>query len=114
VPFGHGAIWYDWGESGRPIIFDGIFQILSIRNCSAEIVIRNQMEEDLRVALRSISALETDTGTLAWTPQGQSARLLTVRCNIPPETTDQPSGYLTRAFHFGLFAADPDWDGWSS
>jgi hypothetical protein len=113
VPFGHGALWYDWWEGGRPLVFDGSFLIQSARWGDANIVIRNSMEETLRVVLRSISALETDVGTLDWTPQGQGARQLGVRCNVAPDCPDDPS-YLFRTFHFGLFAADPDWDGWSS
>lgn len=113
IPYGHGGLWYNWWEGARHLVFDGIFLILSARWGDPNIVIRNQMEEDLRVALRSISALETDVGTLAWTPQGQSARQLIVRCEVAPDCPDD-STYLVRQFHFGLMAADPDWDGWSS
>jgi hypothetical protein len=113
IPFGHGGLWYDFWEGPRHITFDGVFLITSTRWGDSVIVIRNQMEETLRVALRSISALETDTGTLDWTPQGQSARQLIVRCD---QTVDfgHDQNYLLETFHFGLVAADPDWDGWSS
>lgn len=113
VPFGHGSLWYDWWEAGRPMIIDGSFLIVSTRVGNQILAIRNQFEEDLRVPLRSIGALEVDTGTLAWTPYGQSPRQLTVRNNMKFET-GYSDNYLVETFHFGLFAADPDWDGWSS
>ncbi len=113
IPFGHGGLWYDFWEGPRPIIIDGVFLIQSTRVMNSIVVIRNQMEEELRTALRSIAALEADTGTLAWTPQGQSPRMLTVRNNV---TVDfgHDQNYLLETFSFGLVAADPDWDGWSS
>lgn len=113
VPFGHGGLWYDFWEGPRHLTFDGAFLITSTRNMDAIVVIRNTFEETLRVALRSISALEVDVGTLTWTPQGQGARQLTVRCDV---TVDfgHDQNYLLETFHFGLVAADPDWDGWSS
>lgn len=113
VPFGHGGLLYDFWEGPRHLIFDGIFLITSTRVQDDIVVIRNTFEETLRVALRSIAALDVDSGTLAWTPQGQGARQLTVRNDV---TVDfgHDSGYLLETFHFGLVAADPDWDGWSS
>ena len=111
VPFGHGGISHNFWETGRPMIFDGLFLITSERSCDAEMAIRNQMEDDLRVALRSISSLVTDTGTLTWTPRGQGTNTLTVRCNVPPECIED-QGFLVRNFHFGLWADVPDWDGW--
>lgn len=113
VPFGHGGLWYDFWEAARPIAVDGIFLITSTRVMNAVVVIRNQMEEVLRTYLRSIASLTADTGTLAWTPQGQSARMLTVRNNVPVDFVHEDN-YVTESFHFGLVAADPDWDGWTS
>jgi hypothetical protein len=113
VPFGHGGLSYNWWEDARPIIIDGVFLITSVLWGDPVIVIRNTMEETLRVALRSIGALQDDVGTLSWTPQGQTLRQLTVRCDV---TVDfgHSDNYLLETFHFGLLADDPDWDGWSS
>lgn len=114
MPYGHGALGYNFWEGGRHIVIDGVFLITSERWGDAQIAIRNSMEEDLRVALRSIAALATDTGTLTWTPTGALApKVLTVRHDVQLECPHDQN-YLVRNFHFGLFAADPDWDGWSS
>lgn len=113
VPYGHGSISHNFWETGRPMIFDGVFFITSLSPCDAQMVIRNDMEEILRTYLRSISSTTADTGTLSWTPRGQTLRALTVRCNVPPDCPED-SGFLFRSFHFGLFADAPDWDGWTS
>ncbi len=110
VPFGHGGIVHDFWEGPRYIVIDGAMLILSTRVGDEIVVIRNQMEETLRVALRSILG---DDGTLEWTPQGQAARLLTVRHDSQLEFSHDQN-YLLETFHFGLVAGDPDWDGWSS
>jgi hypothetical protein len=112
VPFGHGAIVHNFWEGGRPITFDGVFLVTSAPWGDALIAARNDMEEDLRVALRSILDASSP-GTLAWTPQGQAARLLYVMHDVQLECPHDQN-YLVRTFHFGLFAADPDWDGWTS
>jgi hypothetical protein len=114
MPFGHGGIWHDFWEGPRHILFEGMFLIRSEwGNMSAILAIRNSMEWTLINALRSIGALVTDVGVLGWTPYGQSARQLDVRCDQPVDFTEDQN-YQVKRFHFGLVAVDPDWDGWSS
>lgn len=113
MPFGHGGLGHDFWEGGRHITVDGHFLVQSVGPCDDRVEIWNLMEENLRVALRSIASLVIDTGTLAWTPRGLSANLLTVRHDVQLECPPDQN-YLLRAFHFGLFAEIPDWDGWSS
>ena len=110
IPFGHGGLVHTFWEGPRHIIVDGVFLILSSANMDAQVVIRNTFEETLRVALRS--AMDVD-GTFAWTPQGQAPRQLTVRNDVPVEF-GHDQNYLLETFTFGLVAADPEWDGWSS
>lgn len=113
MPYGHGGLWHNFWEGPRHIIVDGLFLIQSVRNCDAEMALRNQMEDDLRVALRSIASVVADTGTLTWTPRGMSTRVLTVRHDVQLDCPEDQN-YMVRTFHFGLVAADPDWDGWTS
>ena len=70
--------------------------------------IRNDFEEDLRVALESIAQGSGDTGTLVWTPAGQAQRTLTVRHNLR-FGTGRTDNNLTETWSCGLFAASPDW-----
>ena len=86
-------------------MFEGVFLITSTLVMNTILTARNTMEEDLRVALESIY---TATGTLAWTPLGESSRSLTVYCEVPMEC-GHDQNFLLRTFNFGLIAADPDW-----
>ena len=113
MPFGHGGLDHNFWEGPRHIQMDGIFLIVSVVLGDGQRPIRNKFEEDLRVALRSIAALQIDSGTLTWTPDGQSARTLVVR-HENQFTTGRGNDNYTETFSFGLLAADPDWDGWSS
>ncbi len=109
VPYGDGGIGYNFWKGGRHVSFEGIFLAQSAPLCSPALVaVWNEMEEELRVALDSISALDTDTATLVWTPGGQAQRTLVVRNDIPLECPPDQN-YLVRAFNFGLFAAEPAW-----
>ncbi len=108
--FTDGSLSFNWWLSGRAITVEGIFLILSTRVMNGILTIRNQMEEDLRVALESTVPDETTAGTLTWTPLGQMQRTLDVRNNVPLECPHD-QGYLVRTFHFGLFADNPDWSG---
>lgn len=63
---------------------------------------RNTMEENLRLALEAI--MQAD-GTYSWTPDGQSARTLTVRCPLPLVVT----GGFHKKYVFTLVAATPAW-----
>jgi len=105
VPFGHGGIVHNAWKGPRTIVVDGIFLILSTRVQDNIVVIRNTFEETLRTNLESI--MQAD-GTFAWTPQGQSARSLTVRHDVQLEFRHDQD-YLVETFSFGLVAADPDW-----
>ena len=51
----------------------------------------------------ALDAILRDDGTFAWTPPGQSAHSLTVRCDVPAKF----SGSFRKTFIFGLVAADP-------
>ena len=108
VPYGDGGLSYNWWKDARPVTIDGIFLIQSTRVMDDIVVIRNDMEEELRAALESIAALATSTGTLVWTPQGQSQRTLTVRCDVAVDFV-HIENYLVESFHFGLRADNPDW-----
>lgn len=105
-PQAHGALLHNFWKRERAIGVEGVFLITSVPlgggSCQA---IRNDMEEDLRVALESI--LQAD-GTLSWTPVGQGARSLAVRHSVSLECP-HAENYLLRTFNFGLIAADPDW-----
>src|SRR5262249_21343071 len=70
VPFGDGGLWYNFWKGPRHMIFDGVFLIQSVFWGDPVIIIRNQMEEDMRVALESIASGIADTGSLEWKPQG--------------------------------------------
>ncbi len=108
--FTDGSLSFNWWQRGRHIQVEGIFLILSTRIQNQILTIRNQMEEDLRVALESTIPDETTVGTLTWTPLGQTQRQLTVRNDVNLECPHD-QGYLVRNFHFGLFADNPDWSG---
>lgn len=109
IAFGDGSLAYNWWKAGRHIPFEGVFFVQSAAFCSpAQVAVWNQMEEDLRVVLDSISGLETDTGTLVWRPTGQTQRTLVVRNDVPLECPPDQN-YQVRTFAFGLFAPDPVW-----
>ncbi len=65
--------------------------------------VRNSLTDDLTDALDSI--LRAD-GTLAFTPQGEAARTITVRYEVGLQTV-HTDNYNTLQFSFGLIAADP-------
>ena len=106
VPFGHGGIVHPAWKGPRFIVIDGVMLITSTRQGNAIVEIRNDFEEVLRLALESI--LAPVEGTLAWTPQGQSARSLDVNYNVQIDF-DHEQNYQLETFHFGLVAANPDW-----
>lgn len=108
VAFGDGGRTYNIWKGARHILFEGVFLITSTRNMNGVLRIRNQMEEDLRVALDSIAASDADTATLVWRPLGQTERTLVVRNDVTLECPHDQN-YLLRAFTFGLVADDPAW-----
>lgn len=105
VPFGQGGIIHDFWRGPRHPTFEGVLLITSTRVMNSILAIRNDMEENLRVALESI---QQANGTLAWTPLGEAARSLTVRNDIALDMR-HVENYLLRSFAFGLVAGDPDW-----
>lgn len=105
VPFGDGGIIHPFWKGPRHISVEGIFLITSTRQMDDIVVIRNDMEEDLRDCLESI--LQSD-GSLTWQPQGQSSRSLTVRHDVMLDFGHEQN-YLLETFTFGLVAANPDW-----
>ncbi len=108
IAYGDGSIGHNWWTAGRHMIFEGSFLVLSVMCGPAMVTLWNQMENDLRVALKSIAGLTTDLGSLAWRPLGLTENTLSVRHDVGLETpADQ--NYLVRNFTFGLFAENPDW-----
>lgn len=105
APQAHGGIVHTAWKGPRQITMQGAIIVQSIPFGAACLPVRNEMEEDLRVALESI--IQAD-GTLAWTPSGGSASSLTVRHNIQLDYSPQEN-YVIMGFVFGLIAADPDW-----
>lgn len=105
VPFGDGGLVHRFWKGPRRIVMDGVIFIQSVPTggpCQEEL---NAMEEALRAALESTL---TTAGTLSWTPLGQAARALTVKCEVPVDY--QPvEDYALRSFSFGLVAANPSW-----
>src|SRR3989337_1851967 len=80
-----GGLVHPFFKGPRRVTIEGALMIRSTRIMNSIRVLRNEMEEDLRVALESIEAAD---GTLAWTVQlsgGPDARSLTVRNEIPVE-----------------------------
>jgi hypothetical protein len=108
LPYGDGGLSYNFWKGARHILFEGILLVQSVPPCSAMVTIWNEMEDDLRVALDSISTIDTATASLAWTALGQPARTLTVRNDIPLEVGPDQN-YQVRTFHFGLVADNPVW-----
>lgn len=106
VPYGHGVIVHPAWRDGRFFQPSGSLLIQSTRVQDAIVVIRNEMEEDLRVAYESI--LDAD-GTWVWTPQGEAQRTLTIRRDAQPLEFTHEDNYQIVDFSFGLIAADPDW-----
>lgn len=107
VAFGDGGLSYNFWKGARHILIEGIFLVTSVACGPSMVAIWNQMEDDLLTALDSIVGLDTDTGTLTWTPSGLSARALTVRSEVALECPPDQN-YLVRAFHFGLLSDSPD------
>lgn len=105
APQTHGGIVHTFWKGPRQITMQGAIVIQSVPFGAACLTVRNEMEDDLRVALDSILQ---DDGTLTWTPEGQSERSLLVRHNIRLDFTPQ-EGYVIMGFTFGLISADSDW-----
>lgn len=108
APQTHGGIVHNFFRAPRHVVIEGVFVTESVGFPSigdACVQAQNEMEDELLDALESI--IDVD-GTLAWTPLGLTARSLTVRQDVPLETTPAEN-YAIRNFTFGLVAGDPDW-----
>lgn len=105
APQAHGGLVHTFWKGPRHVTMEGSILIQSVPWGGSCLNERNEMEDDLRVALESI--IQAD-GTLAWTPLGQSARSLTVRHDVQLQYTPQEN-YMIMAFVFGLVSADADW-----
>lgn len=104
APQADGGIVHTAWKAARQVTMQGAIIVQSIPFGAACLPVRNEMEDDLRVALESIIRAD---GTLAWTPNGGSAQSLTVRHNIQLNYTPQEN-YVIMGFVFGLVAANPD------
>ncbi len=101
TPFGDGGTSYTTRRGPMFPIFDGLYLIESNQSQAMCQILRNDMAVDLEAALDSI--LSPTTGTLSWTPEGQSALSLAVSYWV---TLDDPYGdnYATQSFTFGLYS----------
>jgi hypothetical protein len=109
APFTDGGLSYNFWKGARHIVFDGMFLVTSVPPCPAAVAIWNEMMDELREALDSISATIADTGTLSWSPTGLGlTRTLVVRNDVALETSPDQN-YQARTFTFSLRADDPVW-----
>ena len=102
-PQTHGKIWHDFLRDSRHPLFEGTL-VVGPGSAWEQLVRRNEMEENLSLALDSIALEKEETGTYTFTPAGLTARSLVVRCDIPATFP----GKLIKEYMFGLMAADPD------
>lgn len=96
-----GGIIHDFFYGPRHFTIEGL-----LLPDGLSVATRNTMEANLLSALDAI--LRAD-GTWAWTPTGQAARSLTVRCDVPAQFSTWAGNPMVKAFIFGLVAADPTW-----
>lgn len=101
APQTSGFIVHDRFEEGMRFQMVGILFIRSTRVQTTIRTIRNDMEAELKAALRSILSAD---GTLSWTPLGEAAVSLTVRQDIKVEFA-YIDNYLNKSFTFGLVSA---------
>lgn len=99
VPFGSGSIVHTFWRNGLSPVFDGMLLLdpPTLINCQSR---RNALAFNLLDALESIVAAN---GTLAFTPVGQAAQSLTVRCNVPL-SIQYTDDYRVSTFSFGLIS----------
>jgi hypothetical protein len=103
VPFGDGGLSYTTRRAPMFPIFDGMYLIESSRSQALCQELRNDMADALEAALDSI--LSPVTGTLGWTPVGQSALELDVSYWV---TLEDPysDNFAVQNFTFGLFSPE--------
>jgi hypothetical protein len=98
APQADGGIVHAFHYGPRHLTLDGLVLPLG-HDDAAKAALWSAMD-GLVAALDAI--LRAD-GTFAWTPPGQTAHSLTVRCDVPVAF----SGTFQKTFIFGLVAADP-------
>jgi hypothetical protein len=104
VPFGDGGIIHTFRKGPRRVVFDGMLLMESSTSQADCQEIRNNLAWDLKDALASIL---TTSGTLAWTPTGESGQSLSVYYEVG---VDFPysNNYMVQNFSFGLISAAAD------
>lgn len=96
-----GGIVHDFFHGARYVTIEGL-----LLPADGSASTRNTMEANL---ISACDAILTADGTLGWTPSGQSARSLTVRCFMPVRMAPWAGFPMYKTFIFGLVAADPTW-----
>ncbi len=104
VPFGDGGIVHTFWKGPRRVVFDGMLLIESSTSQALCQTLRNDLAADLKAALDSIIQA---SGTLAWTPAGQSSQTLTV-FNEVGLSINYSDNYAVANFSFGLISAAAD------
>lgn len=104
VPFGHGGYIHRTWKGPRHPVFEGSLVVQSVGQDQCQEVF-NDMELALNTALDSI--LAPTSGTLSWTPAGDSPHSLAVFYEVPLDV-EPTEGYQLRSFSFGLFSTDAD------
>lgn len=104
VPFGDGGIIHTFRKGPRRVTFDGMLLIQSSNSQADCQRLRNDLAVDLEDALASIIAT---SGTLAWTPAGQSGQSLSVFNEIGL-SIQYSDNYAVANFSFGLISAAAD------
>ena len=104
VPFGDGGIIHTFRKGPRRVVMDGMLLIESSRSQS----LCQELREDLAAALAAaLDSIIQTSGTLAWTPAGQTALSLTVFNEVGYSIT-YSDNYAVANFNFGLVSAAAD------
>jgi hypothetical protein len=104
VPFGDGGIIHTFRKGPRHVVLDGMLLIESSNSQALCQTLRNELVDDLMTAL---DAILTTSGTLTWTPAGQSSQSLGVFNEIGL-SINYSDNYAVANFSFGLVSAAPD------
>lgn len=102
VPFGDGGLIHTFWLGPRRVVFDGMLLIESSTSQGDCQELRNDLAANLGNALLSII---NASGTLAWTPTGQSAVSLEV-FNEVKLNVNYTDNYMVSNFNFGLVSPD--------
>ena len=104
VPFGDGGIIHTFRKGPRRPVIDGMLLIESSTNQGLCQMLRNDLVADLTDCL---DAILTTSGTLSWTPAGQSGLSLAVFYDVGLSIT-YSDNYAVANFNFGLVSAAAD------